>query len=224
MIAQFTRRVLHRCFSSPSAGKSPPGTSGSSSSSGSSSGSSSSGGGGGLFGVYNRWLEAAPLATKCATSGLLSMVADIVCQVQFPNKPAASSSSSGSSSSSSGVGDAARPPLDTARVLKFSVLGAFLTGPALHFWYGFLARRFPGATLGNAMQRLACDQLVFAPCFVPTFFASVMVLDGKPHLIREKLAAELFPTMVSKTHFPPAGPPKTLSPHSAPLVRPPFTD
>ena len=41
------------------------------------------------------------------------------------------------------------------------------------------------------------DQLVFAPCFVPSFFAAVMLLDGKPHLIKQKLSAEWFPTMLT---------------------------
>lgn len=184
MISHFSRRVLNRCFSSPSSSGGGGGPS-------SATPNSSSSGGRGPFSVYNRWLGAAPIMTKCTTSGLLSLMADVVCQIQFPAKPVASSSGSTSTAA------APPPPIDVARVLKFAALGAFFTGPTLHYWYGFLAQRFPGATLGNAVQRLALDQLVFAPCFVPSFFAAVMVLDGKPHMIREKLTAEWYPTMVS---------------------------
>ena len=140
------------------------------------------------------------MLTKCITSGVLSFAADVVCQTQFPTHhetkdPAVTEDGTAGAVSSSitGVWD----KIDFWRVLKFTALGTCLTGPALHVWYGFLARRFPGATFGQAIQRLALDQLVFAPCFVPTFFASVMLLDGKPHLIREKLATEWYPTMLT---------------------------
>ena len=37
---------------------------------------------------------------------------------------------------------------------------------------------FPQATTSAALKRLACDQLIFAPTFIPTFFIGLQFLDG----------------------------------------------
>ena len=157
----------------------------------SSTASTTSSSSGGFFSFYSRCLEESPILTKCITSGILSFAADMVCQIQFPDPQ---QQQIGKKSTDKSIW---YEQVDFWRVVKFTTLGACFTGPILHFWYGFLARRLPGASLGNAIQRLALDQLVFAPCFVPSFFAAIMLLDGKPHLIKQKLAAEWFPTMLT---------------------------
>mmetsp|Transcript_26320 Transcript_26320/g.25166 ORF Transcript_26320/g.25166 Transcript_26320/m.25166 type:complete len:225 (+) Transcript_26320:132-806(+) len=138
---------------------------------------------------YNVWakylvlLKEKPMLTKCVTSGVLSCIADIICQIQFPD-PSTEKKKQG---------------IDYWRVLKFTGIGTFFVGPTLHYWYGFLSLKFPGSTLLNTIQRLAVDQLIFAPCFIPTFFAVILILDGKPELIFDKIKNEWLSTM--KTNF-----------------------
>lgn len=136
---------------------------------------------------YNLWskylvlLKERPIMTKCLTSGLLSCGADVVCQLQFADKTVAKEGSG----------------LDTWRVLKFSGIGTFFVGPVLHYWYGFLSRRFIGASLFSTVQRVALDQLFFAPLFIPAFFSIILILDGKPELIVDKLKSDWASTMVT---------------------------
>jgi hypothetical protein len=136
---------------------------------------------------YNLWskyltlLKERPILTKCVTSGLLSCGADVVCQLQFADKTV----------------DKKDTDLDAWRVLKFSGIGAFFVGPVLHYWYGFLASRFIGASLFTTVQRVALDQLFFAPLFIPAFFSIILILDGKPELIVDKLQSDWASTMIT---------------------------
>jgi hypothetical protein len=47
------------------------------------------------------------------------------------------------------------------------------------------------------MQRLACDQLGFAPCFIPAFFSVLLTLDGRFQEIPETLKKEWLPTVMT---------------------------
>jgi len=87
--------------------------------------------------------------------------------------------------------------IDWHRVVKFTALGTFLVGPTLHVWYGFLARRIPSPGFTGTIYRLALDQLVFAPCFIPVFFASALALDGTPDLIIPKIKSDWFTTVMA---------------------------
>jgi hypothetical protein len=73
----------------------------------------------------------------------------------------------------------AYPPLFYSTFLGFA-----LVGPVLHYWYGFLARKFAKDTLLNVLKRLALDQLVFTPVFITVFMSSVLALDGRPENVR----------------------------------------
>jgi len=105
-------------------------------------------------------LASNPLPTKAATSALLSVAGDLAAQTAGEGK--------------------ALSQVDAARTARFGALGAFLVGPALHFWYGTLARALPAQTTGAALARLAADQLAFAPIFLSTFIASLGLLEGAP--------------------------------------------
>lgn len=138
----------------------------------------------GKFNLWTRYLgvlKESPITTKCVTSGFLSFGADVVCQVQFGDKALTDKDME----------------LDLWRVLKFTSIGAFFVGPTLHFWYGFLARNFVGTSLFSTIQRLAMDQLVFAPMFIPAFFSIILILDGKPEMIIDKLKADWASTMIT---------------------------
>ena len=58
------------------------------------------------------------------------------------------------------------PPFDFERSIRFMAYG-FFWAPVQHKWYAFLEHTFPlsvGKATGNALRRVAMDQLVFAPC------------------------------------------------------------
>ena len=116
---------------------------------------SASGGGGGVWAGYLRLLEQKPLTTKVVTSGVIAAVGDVLCQSWFEGH------------------------VDGRRLAIFSFLGAALVGPTLHVWYGVLNRLLPAAGTAGAFQRMAVDQGIFAPTFVPTFISSLMCLEGK---------------------------------------------
>lgn len=134
-----------------------------------------------LWAKYLKYLEESPIMTKCVTSGVLSCGADVVCQLQFGDETLTEKDTE----------------LDLWRVLKFSAIGTFFVGPVLHHWYGFLGRRFVGSSLFTTVQRVAMDQLIFAPLFIPAFFSIILILDGKPELIIDKLKSDWASTMLT---------------------------
>ena len=158
------------------------------------SGSGSGGGGGGNGGngnggngnggsgsgttpwaMYLLLLESNPLVTKMATSGVLNAFGDLLAQVLFEDGQS----------------------VDTKRTLTFTFLGAFLVGPALHFWYGSLGKIVTvGGSLGAGL-RLGLDQLAFAPVFLATFLSALFAIEGNTDKLPNKLKQDLFPTVVA---------------------------
>ena len=61
-------------------------------------------------------------------------------------------------------------------LLRFS---GVLVGPTLHNWFGFLFSRFPAPGFKSTVQKIACDQLIFAPIFNPVFLLFVFGLEGR---------------------------------------------
>ena len=87
--------------------------------------------------------------------------------------------------------------VDVKRTLTFTFLGAFLVGPALHFWYGILGKIVTvGGSLGAGV-RLGLDQLAFAPVFLATFLSALFAIEGNTDKLPNKLKQDLFPTVVA---------------------------
>jgi hypothetical protein len=125
----------------------------------------------GFAAMYSGWLVSHPLITKGITSGIITAGGDILCQVAIEDGP-----------------------IDWARVLRMGLIGTALVAPVLHVWYGRLGKMIPAQTTVGALQRLALDQLVFGPCFIPVFFATLFALEGRldalgPHLRENYLSA-----------------------------------
>jgi len=87
--------------------------------------------------------------------------------------------------------------VDWARLGQFTLIGCVLIGPVLHHWYGFLATRLPGKGMLVVTQRLAVDQLIFAPLFIPAIFSFALLLEGKANEIESKLKADWFSTVMA---------------------------
>lgn len=146
-------------------------------------GGGSGGGGGGngsskatsMWAMYLLLLESNPLATKMWTSGALNAFGDLLAQFLFEDGKSA----------------------DVKRTLTFTFLGAFLVGPALHFWYGILGKIVTvGGSLGAGV-RLGLDQLAFAPVFLATFLSALFAIEGNTDKLPNKLKQDLFPTVVA---------------------------
>ena len=140
-------------------------------------GSNSGGGGNGksLWAMYLLLLESNPLATKMWTSGALNAFGDLLAQFLFEDGKS----------------------VDVKRTLTFTFLGAFLVGPALHFWYGILGKIVTvGGSLGAGV-RLGLDQLAFAPVFLATFLSALFAIEGNTDKLPNKLKQDLFPTVVA---------------------------
>jgi hypothetical protein len=137
-------------------------------------------GGAGIWGLYLGSLEKNPLLTKCFTSGILNSCGDLFAQVMFEN--------------------ALEKGCDFRRTGVFTLLGALLVGPALHFWYGALnkivaATGFTGTA--GAGVALALDQLVFAPAFLAVFIASLFTIEGNAQSVPAKLKQDWRETVVT---------------------------
>lgn len=127
----------------------------------------------GVVARYNEMLEKYPLVTKGITSGLIVGFGDIMCQLGIE-----------------------KSEFDVKRALRMGFLGTVLVAPALHVWYGFLHRTIPAQTSIGALKRLAMDQTIFGPSFIPIFFASLFALEGRPHEIVPHLKANYFDTVL----------------------------
>lgn len=72
------------------------------------------------------------------------------------------------------------PPFDFERLTRFMAYG-FMMAPVQHKWFSFLEHTFPiggGKATGNALRRVAFDQLIFAPCGLACFFTFMTVAEG----------------------------------------------
>jgi len=72
------------------------------------------------------------------------------------------------------------PPFDFERLTRFMAYG-FLMAPVQHKWFAFLHKTFPitkvGGT-GQALKRVAFDQLLFSPVGIACFFTFMTIAEG----------------------------------------------
>lgn len=72
------------------------------------------------------------------------------------------------------------PPFDFERLTRFMAYG-FCMAPIQFKWFRFLEKSFPISktnAFGQAMKRVAFDQLIFAPFGLATFFTVMTVAEG----------------------------------------------
>ena len=140
-----------------------------------------------LWTRYLAAIEKRPLLVKSITCGVLSFGADVICQSneQYMKKKAKKEEV---------IVDMFE--YDMPRLFRFTFLGVVMVGPLLHYWYGFLCSKIPGTHLLPTVQRLACDQLLFAPFVIlPAFFSANLILEGRPENIAPKLQSDWLSTV-----------------------------
>ena len=130
---------------------------------------------------YTRALHTSPLLTKAVSSGLVFGASDWCAQgLEAPG---------GAS--------------DWQRLLTCALVGA-LFGPAAHFWYRLMQRRFPRQRARDTLCKTVLGQTVFGPCFTVLFFAAMLYrqsgVSGLLQLQR-KLGRDFLPTQLAGLGF-----------------------
>lgn len=137
-------------------------------------GGSSSGSGSGwhglLWAAYLSQLEKNPVATKSVTCGVLNGFGDVLAQIWLGEE-----------------GDR----FEWKRLGIFTLLGTIFIGPALHVWYGTLAKLFTGVGTVTAVSKLAMDQLLFAPVFIGTIISLIMIMEGHADQVKDKVCIKI---------------------------------
>jgi protein Mpv17 len=124
---------------------------------------------------YKRLLQDRPVLTKAATGASLGLVGDAAAQKLE-----------------------GRETLDYRRLAAFTVFGAGWTGLYNHWWYGTLAKWYPGTGVPSILSKLAWNHAVSNPfAYLPTFYLSMGVMLGLScDEVVAKAKAEYWPTMV----------------------------
>ena len=153
-----------------------------------------------FVGGYNRALQAAPLATNCASAAVLGVISDGIAQrLTMPEGDAATSSST-------------RTPWDWERSAWMLVWGASVSGAIIFYWLRFLGALFPGArsSVAQLVGKIFVNQCVMAPGLNGGFFAFVIWTRTAPRLLMtalkrqrlmDKYRADLLKTCVRSTYF-----------------------
>jgi hypothetical protein len=176
-----------------------------------------------LITKFNSYYKQKPMLTTMVTNAVLGGIADTVAQsitaYRLRSKALPSSANTKAFISSDGVelddfsekaeeapprpaplylSPSGPPPFDFERLARFMSYG-FMMSPVQFKWYGFLNRTFPVTSargLMPALQRVAMDQLIFAPFGLTCFFTFMTVAEGGGlKAIQKKFADVYVPTL-----------------------------
>lgn len=93
------------------------------------------------------------------------------------------------------------PPFQLERTARMLGFGFLLYGPFQHWWYGALARTFPGRAVASFLPKVALNQVVLGPIVLVTAFAWNLGLQGRADALGGKLRRDLVPTMINGWKF-----------------------
>ncbi|XP_011297995.1 protein Mpv17 [Fopius arisanus] len=81
--------------------------------------------------------------------------------------------------------------IDYSRTMKFYAIGFCIGGPTTFTWYRLLDKHIGSKGGLVAAKKVACDQLLFAPCFIGVLLSSIGFMQGNSlNSVREKLQKE----------------------------------
>ncbi|GAM22026.1 hypothetical protein SAMD00019534_052010, partial [Acytostelium subglobosum LB1] len=121
-----------------------------------------------LWQPYLRALDSYPLVTKSLSTAALMGTGDVIAQrLEYHYKsPSERMKTKGFE-------------VDVRRALTMTGVGAFFSGPLLHFWYKRLDILVRGEGALVVVKKLALDQLAFAPVVISAFIGLMGTLNGK---------------------------------------------
>jgi hypothetical protein len=120
---------------------------------------------------YSQKLDSHPLITKCLTGYLILGNGDLLSQYIE-----------------------GKDTWDAPRTARFALIGLVFEAPALHYWYQYLKKVFPGRTTKSVAQRVVLDQLAFNPPYLVIFLTMVWQLEGKDYGEIPDLMKSTFPS------------------------------
>ncbi|KAF0683779.1 Aste57867_24163 [Aphanomyces stellatus] len=106
---------------------------------------------------YQDELREKPLQTKAATSAAMGVCGEVLAHT-LKKKPIYT--------------------VSFRRMLAFGLYGGVVTGPIMHYWYGFLERMRSGGNKLTPTQKLLMDRLLLTPPFVALTILMLGVLNG----------------------------------------------
>lgn len=121
-----------------------------------------------MFASFNRIITKKPLVTNMLTTGFLFGSGDLLAQSLFPPET--------------------QKNFDPMRTLRLVLYGGIIFAPIGLKWYKFLGtlKPFKERTMYNAVLRVACDQLLFAPFVgIPMFYSAMACLELNPNPLQE---------------------------------------
>jgi protein Mpv17 len=92
-------------------------------------------------------------------------------------------------------------PLDFERTMRMFTFGLSFYGPFQHWWYGAIAKQFPGVAVKSFLSKVILNQVVLGPIVLTTAFAWNLWLRGLGHELPDKLNKDLVPTMLNGWKF-----------------------
>lgn len=107
----------------------------------------------GFFSKYQSFLKEFPVLTQALQCSVLVGTGDVIAQTLIEKKTFNDYS--------------------FRRTCQFASVGLFIVGPILTKWYGVLDRYIGSKTKSAVLKKVACDQLLFAPCFTGVFLTSL---------------------------------------------------
>uniref|UniRef100_T1GL17 Uncharacterized protein n=1 Tax=Megaselia scalaris TaxID=36166 RepID=T1GL17_MEGSC len=111
--------------------------------------------------LINKFFGKYLLITNTVSSGLLMIAGDVICQeIEFRRGEL-------------------KKRYDYKRIWQMFLVGS-LQGPMHHWFYGWLARIMPEATVKNAVKKILWDQFVMSPACILMFFYPACLLENKP--------------------------------------------
>jgi protein Mpv17 len=129
----------------------------------------------------NPWLKSGLI------SGSLSLAGDVLAQLLTLRGQQQQGSSSGG--------------YDVARAARMGTFGLLFYGPYQYWWYGLLARTFPGTSIPMFATKVALNQLCLAPITISVVFSWNMALAGQLDQLPDKFRRDFLRTMVNGWRF-----------------------
>lgn len=96
-----------------------------------------------------------------------------------------------------------QPPraYEVERTLRMFGFGLLFYGPYQKWWYGMLAKQFPGSGVRSFICKVTLNQVALAPVVLAVVFSWNLALCGDAARIPEKLQTDLVPTMINGWKF-----------------------
>jgi protein Mpv17 len=93
------------------------------------------------------------------------------------------------------------PPFHVERALRMLGFGMLLYGPCQHWWYGMLAKSFPGTTTRSFLAKVTLNQVALGPLVLSSAFAWNLGLQQRLQEVPVKVRQDLMPGLINGWKF-----------------------